>query len=77
MPQLYCHMPEQRGMWAGGKVSTHQNLSNLFFQPESSMSSSNTLTGEPAGSHERCDGAHGHRPAYRGAPDTGGVSFDR
>jgi len=30
MQQLYRHMSEQRGTWAGGKVSTHQDLSDLF-----------------------------------------------
>ena len=30
MQELYRAMSEQRGMWAGGKVSTHQDLSDLF-----------------------------------------------
>jgi SAM-dependent methyltransferase len=30
MQQLYRAFSEQRGMWAGGKVSTHQDLSDLF-----------------------------------------------
>jgi len=30
MQQLYRGMSEARGLWAGGKVSTHQDLSDLF-----------------------------------------------
>lgn len=30
MQRLYRALSEQRGMWAGGKVSTHQDLSDLF-----------------------------------------------
>lgn len=30
MQQLYRTMSEARGLWAGGKVSTHQDLSDLF-----------------------------------------------
>ena len=30
MQRLYRAMSEQRGMWAGGKASTHQDLSGLF-----------------------------------------------
>lgn len=30
MQQLYRRMSEARGLWAGGKVSTHQDLSDLF-----------------------------------------------
>lgn len=30
MQKLYRTLSEQRGMWAGGKVSTHQDLSDLF-----------------------------------------------
>lgn len=80
MQQLYRGMSEARGLWAGGKVSTHQDLSDLFVV----RATEQYLRAEgrfgfvmPAAVLSRLQFEGFRRGSYESAGVSVGVAFDR